>query len=270
MIAPLLALALTVSPSLSPSLSPGAAQDDPPAPRPERVRAAVEALERAFDAETTAQVASGIQAAADVAAPEIVALLADRGLEDERQAVARASLEALGRLRCDEALEELHAYLKREKKALHKREKQALFPALLQAIARHGAEESIPLLVDDLFRTPGKEIVRARVLGLGNIRARGSVEELMGFMRKVDRRKVQPHMTEFRLALMILTGVDHGTDQDRWVAWWNEHKKTFAVPEKAPLLPEALQNRWNRYWGLPREYARQKRRTERGGGDGGG
>ena len=117
--------------------------------------------------------------------------------------------------------------------------------------------------------TPEREVVRARILGLAQIRTPASVEELFSIMRKTDRRRVQPHMGDFQLALVVLTGVDHGTDLDRWIGWWNESKKTLQVAEKPSPMPEELQNRWNRYWGLPRVYDRQKRRDQRGG-DGGG
>ena len=136
---------------------------------------------------------------------------------------------------------------------------------LLKAIALHEDESSIEVLVDDaLSKTIEREVVQARVLGLARIRTNESLEELFDIMRKVDRRKVQQRMKDIRLALVVLTHVDQGNDQDRWTAWWNDNKKTFEVPKVEPKLPRELGSRWSNYWGEQRQYDRQKRRGDRG------
>ena len=260
-------IALALVSVLALPAAPFGMDDDEPGPSKEKVRAAVERLEEAFDAEKPDETVSGIQNAMTVAAPEVVAVLEKRGLAHEQLDVVRASIEALGLLDHEDALEVLTKFHKKERKELGERERQELNVPLLQAIARHGDEDSIPLLVEDMFRSPQKAIVQARILGLAQIRSRESVVELMSVMRKIDRKKIQGQMNNFRLAFIVLTGVDHGTSQDRWTAWWNDNKKTFTVAEAAPRMPEDLQNRWNRYWGLQRQYDRQKRRGDRGDDD---
>jgi hypothetical protein len=72
-------------------------------------------------------------------------------------------------------------------------------------------------------------------------------------------------MENLRVALMVLTGVDQGTSQDAWMAWWNDHKKTLEISPTPPALPRSIQNRWNEYWGLRGPVERRTRRTDRGG-----
>ena len=240
-------------------------QDD--APNEKQVARSVAALEKAFEAKTDDRKIGAIQAWEPVAAPATVELLVEEGLEGKSHPVAIACIEVLGNLEHEDALESLERYLKRNDKRLRSREDRALLIPLLKAIGRHGSETSIDLLMDDVFLTPEREVVRARLMGLANIRSERSVAEICELMRKVDRRKVQPHAREFRLALVVLTGVDRGTDLDRWGQWWNDNKKTFELPERAPKMPQDLQRRWEQYWGLERTYDRQKRRSERGDDD---
>ena len=231
-------------------------------PSKEAVAAAVERLAAAFDKEKPEEVAAALQAAAPVPHADVVALLEKRGLSHPHPDVLRATFEALGNLPGEAALEALHGHAKRNRKALRKNPE--LYVPLLQAIARHADPSSIDVLTRDLFGVPSREVIRARVLGLGRIRSARSVEELIGLMKKAGRNRVQPYMEDFRLALVILTHVDKGTSQDAWLAWWNASKKGYELPEGTPKLPERMQTRWDRYWGEPRRYQRQKRRGERG------
>jgi hypothetical protein len=71
-------------------------------------------------------------------------------------------------------------------------------------------------------------------------------------------------MEDARVALMTLTGVDQGLSPELWEAWWRNNKKGFQIPAKPPVLPKELRAIWDGYWGLPREYEREKRREDRG------
>lgn len=233
-------------------------------PSKEEIARSLAALKEAYAQETTDLVVGALQTWEGVPAAEIVAELVDVGLDHDEQPVVIGTIEALGHLQHPDALEALHKFLKRNAKRLRGREGAPEFAPLLMAIGRHANEASIEPLVDDIFLEPTREVVRARLMSLGNIRSPRSVEALCDLMRKVDRRKVQPYANDLRLALVVLTGVDRGTDLDRWVQWWNENKKSLEVLEKPPQMPEELQTRWDRYWGKPRQYQRQKRRGERG------
>lgn len=231
-------------------------------PPPERVKSAVAALEEAFDQDEIGPRISAIQGASDVPAKEVVAALAKLGLRSKQREVKAAAVGALGLMREPSALEELHSLAKRDKRKLRK--DYELYATLLQSIARHGDASSIPILTKDFFGVRDRAVIRARILGLGNIRDVAAIEELFSLMKSADRKYVQPYMNDFNLSLVVLIGVEQGRSQDLWLKWWNDHKKTLTVLEKPPKLPQALARRWDGYWGNPRTYDRQKRRGDRG------
>jgi HEAT repeats len=255
-------LSLTLALAL-PLLLPFQRADEPQkGPTPEQVKASVARLEAALEKEEPEQIAAALQAAAPVPHPDVVKLLAKRGLGHGSREVQRAAIESLGRLEHSDALASLHKHAKRKRKQL--RDDLELYVPLLQAIARHGDESSISVLTKDLFINTDRTVIRARVLGLARIRSKKAVEAILDLMKKAGRNKVQPFMNDFQLALAVLTHVDQGTSQDLWLKWWNANKKTFEVQERAPKLPEAMQTRWDRYWGERPKYERQKRRGRRG------
>jgi hypothetical protein len=54
---------------------------------------------------------------------------------------------------------------------------------------------------------------------------------------------------EFRVALAILTGEDHGASKEAWQAWWRENRKSFSVPPAPPRIHDDLRSMWESYWG---------------------
>jgi hypothetical protein len=89
----------------------------------------------------------------------------------------------------------------------------------------------------------------ARILGLGHIRSPKSVEELIRLLRSSPRPQVADHMPEFRCALVVLTGVDKGTDQELWINWYGDHKSKLTIPSEMSELPREVRKRWYVYWG---------------------
>ena len=200
-------------------------QDSKPAPAPseELVSTACRALEQAFAAESTSDEAErAVREASRVVHPKVIALLDTKGLRHRDTKLRTTVIEALARMDHPDALAALHAALKRDKKELQ--EAPPLHAALLRAIARHGSPTSIPLLTEDLFQSPDRGVITARILGLGNIRTKAAVEELIQIMRSAPRPRVGDFMGEFRLSLVALTGEDKGTDQELWINWYGDHR----------------------------------------------
>lgn len=235
-----------------------ARQDDDEAAR--RVARAVEELERAFEKGEPEDRFRAVQAHATVDDPAVIAWFA-KGLRDASKDVRGACLDALRDLRHPAALKTLRDAYRRDKDL---RRDEELGVRLIQAIARHGDPATIELLADDVFDARAPAIVRARILGLGWIRDPRSVEALIGIVKKTSRQRSAPFLDDYRLALLVLTGVDRGRSQDAWLEWWNENKKSLAVGPELPPLPRADRARWIAYWGLPREYGRPTPREERG------
>lgn len=236
--------------------------EDPKGPSREEVEATVQKLEAAFGKKEVEEISTALQSVRLVTHPDVIEVFVDEGLAHRNGDIRRASIEALGSLRHAESLAALHKHYKRKKKALAKEPQQ--LTVLLKAIALHGDLTSIDLLADDVFSSRSPEVIKARILSLGKIRSAESVKQIFDLMKKVDRRKVQPRMQDIRVALVVLTHVDQGTSQDRWLSWWNENKKAYELPAQTPKLPKDLANSWGRYWGYQRQYDRQKRRDDRG------
>lgn len=239
-------------------------QAAPIVPTPEQIAATCTVLEKALGKEAELETATtALRSALAVVDARVIAVIDEKGLRHDDLAVRGAAVEALARMDHPAALDALHAAFAREKKQLQ--EAPPRHAAYLRAIARHGKERSIPLLVEDLFQSPDRGVVTARILGLGNIRSPKSVEELVRLMRSSPRPRVGDHMGEFRLALVALTAADMGTDQELWINWYGDHKTRLEVAAEPAELPPELRRRWNAYWGITEEKAGPggKRRREK-------
>ncbi len=239
--------------------------DEPrPAPDPKAVEAVVKELKGAFAGDEVDAMLAAVRKAEAFVHADVVAAL-KKGLKEERR-VQEATLEALRFMDHPAALEALHDAYEKEAVA----DDEALLTLLLKAIGQHASTSSIEVLSDDAWAAQSRQVLEARILGLGRIRDRRSVEALMGIMQKAGRAWTADHMDGFRLALLALTGSDQGRSRDAWVAWWNKHRKTFEVPADPPPLPEALERRWNAYWQAGRAADRGRQGGERGDGGRGG
>ena len=190
----------------------------------------------------------GLRAAHGVSAPEVVAAVA-RGLKTRDYAVKQATIETLRLLDHPDALVALENFARREKRFL--RNDPGLYAQVLRAAAWHGKEGTIDLLVSDIWAFPDYTVIKARVLGLARIRSDKALEELFKLTNKAGRAKVDPFMSELRLALAELTGTDQGESLDLWWRWWNTNRKGFRVPPQRPELPKLLELQWNAYWQVP-------------------
>ena len=93
-------------------------------------------------------------------------------------------------------------------------------------------------------------MVVARILGLGNIRAKASVDELIRMMRSTAPARVAPFMPELRASLVVLTGVDKGGEQELWVNWYGDAKEKLEIaPEPPGQLPREVRQSWMAFWG---------------------
>jgi HEAT repeat protein len=224
---------------------------------------AVAALDKAFKDGDKSERLKAIQEAVLVADAAVVERIA-RALRDREPDVQKGALEALRYVDRPEAVQALNDAAKRDVK-LHR--DPELYACLLRAIGQHGDASSLDALAEDIWTAPEPAVLEARVLGLARIRGEASVAKLMDALRTAGASRVQPYMPDFRLALMVLTGVDQGTSPDLWLRWWNENRAKLRVEKKPLPLPKAMQLRWDAYWGDARYYDRPTARAERGKGD---
>jgi hypothetical protein len=242
-----------------------AAQTPPttPPPDPAAVKAAVAELTQAFAKGKSPERIEAITKNSKVVDAAVVKCIV-KGLSDDDMKVQGAAIDALRYMQHPDAFTALQDLLKRDKTEKKIEKDVELYTKLIKAIGQHGNKASVPLLAENVFGSTEYKVAEARVLALGNIRAKESVEELIGMMRTAGREKVQPYMQTFRMSLMVLTGVDQGASQDSWTTWWNEHKGDFKVPAAAPPLPKEMQMRWDYFWGNGLTYERNKKRGDRG------
>ncbi|MHC4932740.1 MAG: HEAT repeat domain-containing protein, partial [Planctomycetota bacterium] len=173
----------------------------------------------------------------------------------KKEKVQIAAIDALGWSKHADALKQLHRLYRRDR-SLSKKEEA--FAHLLKAIGRHGHKSSIKVLMDNVFKGLTLETGKARIMGLGNIREKESVEELIKGMKLAggnpprSNRYGQPRFIDwFRLAMLVLTGEDRGGDKEAWDRWWRENKKAFRMSRERPKISEELQDKWEGYWKEP-------------------
>jgi HEAT repeat protein len=244
----LAALALALLACSAPVLAQEGAGPRAGGPTPEQVKAAVDGCKAALKSDQPAARAAGIEAAAAVEHEDVAREIAG-GLRDRDEAVQLAAMKVLGRMQVPEALHQLHRLAKSDLKKLEK--KSRVQAALYRAIGQHGDKSSVEILADDIPGNLDAEVVRARIYGLGNIRAKESIEELLKGMNLGNPLPGEdsPFMPDVRVALARLTGTDQTTNKTMWQEWWNKNKSGFKIAPTPPEMSRELQQAWDDYWG---------------------
>ncbi len=256
---PLVHAAQGPGPTASPAQEP-AAQERPAAPsNEERVQVALRKWNDTFASGSATERVAVIREVSEIADERITEKLS-KALRDDERLVVEAAIEGLRFCAHASSVKALHSALKSNKNLLADPE---LVVKLIRAIGHHADPSSVKVLTTDVFATKGAG-AKARILSLGRIRSKDSVEGLMSMMRLVGPVQGREYMEEFRIALIVLTGVDHGESQPDWTSWWNDNKKDFVVPAEAGALPKPLQTRWAYFWGQEDKRERPPERGERG------
>ena len=231
------------------------------APTEAQVEATLEALEAAYRAKADGPKSNALLRARDVVAPRVIDKVAE-GLRFESVEVRTSVLEALRWMDHPDALQALHRIYKSKRDV---RRHEQLNGVLLRAIGQHGDPSSVDVLAEDGGEAPGSDATRARILGLGKIRDKRALEALMKRLKRGKPARIRSRMDDYRLSLVVLTGVDRGSKPEAWSSWWNKNKKDFRVAPELPEVPRASLARWQEYWGIERTYGRVGRREDRGG-----
>ena len=238
----------------------------PEKPSDEKIEATLADLKEAYENGEIVTIANALERASQVPDKKVVKAVS-RALKDKRPEVRSAALSSYFYLDHPDALATLHK-LAKDRKWMKDRDTAA---ATLRAIGHHGDPSSLKVLTKGHDQTPDHAPMRARVFGLGNIRDKGSVDALIELM-SLGARNGNPRANrryayldkDFRLSLILLTGVDQGTNPELWAKWWRKNKKDFQMSAKPAPLPKSLRYQWNRYWGRDMGYARDKQREDRG------
>jgi hypothetical protein len=158
--------------------------------------------------------------------------------------------------------EALLSHGKRDRKMMVKEEEYHV--AWIKAVGRQQDEEALEALTHQLFSYPTSAVIQARIFAIANIRSVESVGSLIQLMTVTDVRRINNHMPNLQTALIRLTSIDNGQDVQGWTAWWRKSKRNYKLPKQPPIMKKKMQARWDRFWGNPRTYERNAKRSKRG------
>ncbi|QDU69259.1 hypothetical protein [Engelhardtia mirabilis] len=235
----LTALTLALLVSLAP------AQEETPPPTPEQVELAVSAIESGLEEHDLEATLAAIEAAKTVPHEDVTEALGEAARTPELE-IGVAALDALGRIEHDSAVAELKKVRKKAKKLL---DEEAWAIELWRAMGRRGDAELIDELADGSVTAQHFKVDRARILALGKIRSPKSVEALMDLMKRIAIKEVNGFMDPFRASLGALTGQDAGHNRPLWQAWWNDNKRSLALPEEEAVIEnKKIRVVWEGFW----------------------
>lgn len=169
-------------------------------------------------------------------------------LRNSNLGVRAAALDALRFNPHPRALSALHSVFENPENLAGRDDLHAL---LLRATAQHADRSSLPILIEGGFSGDSPKVLSARILSLGKIRDKGSVEALMNAMKTLPPAVRLMHMDEFRLSLTQLTQVDHGVNDRAWIEWWDAENETMHLRTEEQQVAGSLQREWDGYWSRP-------------------
>lgn len=226
-------------------------------PGKERVAEAMASLKQAFRDKDAAVRVTAIEQAGGVIDRDVLRFIAAKGLADKQPEVQTAAIDVLGWSKHPDALKQLHRYYRRHLASLSKSEPE-VFALLLKSIGRHGKKSSIRVLEDSPVKNLTLASGRARILGLANVREADSLKRILKWMQMASGEKrhstvaTRPRfLADFRVALVVLTGLDKGMSEDAWLTWWTKDaKRRFKVTAARPTaVPDDVKAAWEKYWG---------------------
>lgn len=196
--------------------------------------------------------ANALHAAINVPDPKVAHAVA-RALRNDDPRIERVAADALGRMKCDEALTELHTYYEYAKGKKPRDEKT--FAELIRAIGRHGSMKSLAILSEE---TTGMgpfdhDAYIARLFSIGHVRDKAAIDKLVSGRQPIGDGLKAEYFEEFHIALCVLTGQNRGTRYLDWKDWWEANRNTFVMPtEEAALHDEKkFAKRWEKFWDRP-------------------
>jgi hypothetical protein len=148
-------------------------------------------------------------------------------------------------------------------------EDDACAEAYFFALGQKADAKAIPVLTDGLVTTNRKDTTsRARILALGRIRDKKSVEALISVMNSGGggRRggRNHPQMREISVALQVLTGQEFNK-RDDWQTWWNNNKKALKISKKEQeAATRKARANWMTVWADPEEAELMKEALKKG------
>ncbi len=170
---------------------------------------------------------------------------------DDDLEIRLAAIDALGRNQNPQALRELlQTYTNRRRN----RRNDDVIPDLFRAIGRHGDPLAIQRLVAHGWEHLAYDSARARLFALGAMRSRRAVQAVLQLWQQGNPDPFRGDSrdgelaADYRVALVVLTGLDLGTDRDAWLDWWKLDGDLYRLSAELPPLPVDVARVWEAYW----------------------
>ena len=222
---------------------------------------AVELLETALKTRELDLIYAAIEETGRVDDKKLVKLLG-KAVKHKDSMVRMDALEALRFNKNPEALKEL-LKLKKYKPIV---EDEVAAEAYYLSLGQKGDVKALAVLTDKLHVTNrGDKSNRARILAIGHIRDKKSVEALLGMLTSGAGRRRHPNIKEIHLSLTVLTGAEVKSNSDDGLAWWNENKKTYKITkEEQEATTKKGRATWRTIWADPEDAELMKEALKRG------
>lgn len=233
---------------------PGA--QDPPSP--ERVEAALVALEAAFPPKGKQSLEVRQEALLEHGwiDDERVIVKVVTTLYDNDLPVRILAVEALGGMTSKRSLLALSKYFERRH---HKtRLDVEIWPRLFQELGRRGDPLAIPTLLIDVRGQMAARTLRARLFALASIRDAESIEGVLSVLEDLDDFHRVRSLPDARIALLVLTGQELEGSAEDLREWWNRSREEFVLPPSPPRLEGEAWQAWRGFWQLPEREASEQ------------
>ncbi len=130
---------------------------------------------------------------------------------------------------------------------LKHREELDVALATIRAMAEMGDPQFVKTLSEDLWKVRERQVIHGRILALGCIRDKTSIDALMDILYVAGREQLEPFALTLAAALKRLTGQ---TFRDRVEAkkWWKENRGKFAFEKVDPKRRELERRAFEKMW----------------------
>ena len=211
------------------------------------VEQALKELDNALETKIEGMIVSVLYRHKDLVHPAVIERFAS-SLKHRKPGVRKTALVALRFMDHEDALKALIKFCEKDKRIRIDRDQ---LERTLRALGQHADERSRELFTKPPYESVDETVIRARIRSLGRIRSKQSVVDLMAMFKTKEEWKPVDFTNDFRLSLVVLTGVDRGTNPADWQRWWKEAKEELEVSESLPKLELSDLREWCNYWELP-------------------
>jgi len=214
---------------------------------PPAVEQALKELDNALETKIEGMIVSVIFRHKELVHPAVIERFAS-ALKHRKPGVRKTALAALRFMDHEDALLALIKFCEKDKRIRIDRDQ---LERTLRAIGQHADERSRELFTKPPYESVDETVIRARIRSLGRLRSKQSVIDLMAMYETKEEWKPVDFLDDFRLSLMVLTGVDRGTNPADWKRWWKDAEEDLVIPERLPKLELLDLREWCNYWELP-------------------